>query len=383
VRSIVLTGFMGTGKTSVGRRVAQKLGREFIDLDTLIETRTGKTICEIFATEGEAYFRRLEAHVCAELGARENLVIATGGGALVSSQNRAAFATAFVICLDASVDEIIARIGNATDRPMLAGDARQRIETLMRKRADAYAQIQTHVDTTHKSVEQVADEIIAMMETNVPIVVTTPEGSYPIWVGNHLFDRLVNLEMPGDCVIITHPHLRTLYAGRIAQTLQAHQIQAHVIEIPVGEEIKTLDTVRRVYDQLIDAHLDRQTTIVALGGGVVGDLAGFVAATYLRGVALVQMPTTLLAMVDASIGGKVAVDHPRGKNLIGAFKQPRAVIADVATLSSLPAVEWRAGMAEVVKHGIIGDATLFEELESWKLEVGSWRLEVGLPARFE
>ncbi len=372
-RSLVLTGFMGTGKTSAGRMVAQKLGREFIDLDALIETRTGKTIREIFATEGEAYFRRLEAELCAELGARENLVIATGGGAFVNPQNRAAFAKAFVVCLDASVGEIIARIGNATDRPLLAGDAPQRIETLLRERADAYARITCHVDTTGKSVEQVADEIIAVMEMNVPIVVTTPEGHYPVWVGHHIFDRLVNVEMPGGCVIITHPHLGTWYAGRISQILRSQQIQTHVIEIPVGENAKTLDTVRLVYDQLIDAHLDRQTTIVALGGGVVGDLAGLVAATYLRGVPFVQMPTTLLAMVDASIGGKVAVDHPRGKNLIGAFKQPRAVIADVSTLQSLPAAEWRAGMAEVVKHGIIGDATLFEELEkgSWKL-VGSW-----------
>lgn len=213
-----------------------------------------------------------------------------------------------------------------------------------------------------------------MIETYTTLDVRTPAGSYPVWVGNHIFDQLVNVEMPGDCVIITHPHLGTWYAGHIAQILQSQKIQTRVIEIPAGEASKTLDTVRLVYDQLIDAHLDRQTTLVALGGGVVGDLAGFVAATYLRGVPLVQMPTTLLAMVDASIGGKVAVDHPRGKNLIGAFKQPRAVIADVATLPSLPAAEWRAGMAEVVKHGIIGDATLFEELEkgSWKLEIGRW-----------
>jgi 3-dehydroquinate synthase len=132
--------------------------------------------------------------------------------------------------------------------------------------------------------------------------------------------------------------------------------------------------VRSIYDQLIDAQLDRRSILFALGGGVVGDVAGFAAATFLRGVPFVQLPTTLLAMVDASIGGKAAVDHPRGKNLIGAFKQPRAVIVDTATLATLPAHEFGSGMAEVVKHAIIGDAELFEELESgsWKLEVGSW-----------
>lgn len=193
--------------------------------------------------------------------------------------------------------------------------------------------------------------------------VTTPAGSYPVWVGENIFDRLARLELPGRCAIITQPNLRALYAGNVMRVLQSQNIESCVIEIPVGEEFKTLDTVRAVYDQLIEVHLDRQTTMVALGGGMVGDLAGFVAATYLRGVAFVQIPTTLLAMVDASIGGKVAVDHPRGKNLIGAFKQPRAVIADVATLQSLPIEEWRAGMAEVVKHSLIGDAELFEWLE--------------------
>lgn len=372
-RSVVLTGFMGTGKTTVGRRVAQRLGREFIDLDTLIETRANKTISEIFATEGEAYFRQLEAELCAKLGARENVIIATGGGAFVNPHNRAAFAKALIVCLDASVDELVARIGNAADRPLLVGAARQRIEILLRERASAYAQIQTHVDTTHKSVEQVADEIIAMLEPHAPIVVTTPEGSYPVWVGNHIFERLTNVVLSGHCMVITHPHLKARYAQRIVQILRSQNIPTGVIEIPAGEEYKTLETVRDVYDQLIAARCDRHTTIVALGGGVVGDLAGFVAATYLRGVAFAQMPTTLLAMVDASIGGKVAVDHPCGKNLIGAFKQPRAVIADVATLQSLPPAEWRAGMAEVVKHGIIGDAELFERLEKeWQVASSAW-----------
>ena len=208
------------------------------------------------------------------------------------------------------------------------------------------------------------------------IHVTTPEGAYPIFVGDLTPLPALPIEAGecGLCAVITDPRVGALYAERTANALRAQGFDPRVIQIPEGETYKKLDTVRTVYDQLIDARLDRRSLILALGGGVVGDLAGFVSATYLRGVPFVQMPTTLLAMVDASVGGKVAVDHPRGKNLIGAFKQPRAVLADITTLATLPEREWRAGMAEAVKHGIIGDVGLFEQLEigNWRLEIGRW-----------
>ena len=179
------------------------------------------------------------------------------------------------------------------------------------------------------------------------------------------------------CAVVTNSTVGPLYAARVAESLRAERYEPRVIEIPDGERWKTLDTASAVYDQLIDARLDRGSAILALGGGVVGDLAGFVAATYLRGVPFVQLPTTLLAMVDASVGGKVAVDHPRGKNLIGAFKQPLAVLADTGTLATLPDAEWRAGLAEVIKHGVLKGAELFETLEAgcWTpggREVGRW-----------
>ncbi len=176
------------------------------------------------------------------------------------------------------------------------------------------------------------------------------------------------------CAIITNPVVGSIYAEQVLRGLRAFGLEPQVVEIPEGEQFKTLDTVRSVYDRLLDAQLDRRSTIFALGGGVVGDVAGFVAATFLRGVPFVQMPTTLLAMVDASIGGKVAVDHPRGKNLIGAFKQPLAVIVNLQTLTTLPDEEWRSGSAEVVKHALIGDPGLLEVLESptWKSELPTW-----------
>lgn len=207
----------------------------------------------------------------------------------------------------------------------------------------------------------------------------TPDGEYSIYIGAHLLksDLLSTLsqlaEFSQRCALITNPRVGHLYASRVLETLRRVGLEPHTIEIPEGERFKTLETVRTIYDRLIDARLDRRSVVFALGGGVVGDVAGFAAATFLRGVPFVQLPTTLLAMVDASIGGKVAVDHPLGKNLIGAFKHPCAVVADTDTLMTLPDVEWRSGMAEGVKHAIIGDPVLFEDLgDAGRSDVEEW-----------
>ena len=164
--TIVITGFMGTGKTSAGKIVAEKLGREFVDMDAVIEARAGMTVREIFLTQGENYFRARENELCAKLATRANVVIATGGGALVNPQNRAAFANALVVCLDANVDTILARLNGSDERPLLAGDdLRARVNALMDDRRDAYAQIENHIDTTGKSADAIADEIIARMKS--------------------------------------------------------------------------------------------------------------------------------------------------------------------------------------------------------------------------
>jgi shikimate kinase / 3-dehydroquinate synthase len=194
----------------------------------------------------------------------------------------------------------------------------------------------------------------------VKLTVQHPTGRYPIYVGHDLLHgQLAQLRqlagINGPLVVITDSNVGPLYAAQI-------EAQA-VLTMPAGERHKTLSTVARFYDQLLAAGIDRSATIVALGGGVVGDVAGFVAATYLRGLNFVQCPTSLLAMVDASVGGKTGVDLPQGKNLVGAFKQPQAVLADLDTLDTLPPVELSAGMAEVVKHGLIANPDLFSRLE--------------------
>ncbi len=188
------------------------------------------------------------------------------------------------------------------------------------------------------------------------ITVTAPDGqNYPIVIESGLLSRVRDWVGEGRCVIITNTTVAPLYGQSLAEHLQAP-----LITMPDGEQYKNLDTVTQLYADLVAVGADRHTTLIALGGGVVGDTAGFVAATYMRGVRLVQIPTTLLAMVDSSVGGKVGVDLPQGKNLVGAFKQPVAVLIDPDVLSTLPEEQWRCGMAEVIKHGLIADQTLLD-----------------------
>ena len=192
--------------------------------------------------------------------------------------------------------------------------------------------------------------------TQLPV--THPTGQYAVMVGADLLPNLAqHAGIHGPIALITDSNVGPLHAARCGDV-------ACLVTIPAGEQHKTLATVQTIYDQLLTAGIDRQATVVALGGGVVGDVAGFVAATYMRGVDFVQCPTSLLAMVDASVGGKTGVDLPQGKNLVGAFKQPTAVLADITTLQTLPPVEFAAGMAEVVKYGVILDAEFFAYLEA-------------------
>lgn len=199
------------------------------------------------------------------------------------------------------------------------------------------------------------------------LTVALAENSYDILIGSGSLPTVgqccAAAGLKGRVAVITNPTVAARYADTVRMSLQEAGNTVTLIEIPDGEEYKNSQTLNMVYDRLILAGLDRNSYIVALGGGVVGDLAGFAAATYLRGIPFVQVPTTLLAQVDSSVGGKTAIDHPRGKNLIGAFYQPRLVLIDVETLKTLPVREFRAGLAEVVKYGVVMDLPFFEYLE--------------------
>lgn len=374
---IVLTGFMGVGKTAVGREVAVRLGRPFVDMDERIVAHAGLSIPDIFDRYGEPHFRALEAAVARNLAEQDGLVIATGGGALMDASLRELMTrTGLVICLTASVGAILERVGsvsNPAQRPLLVGANRQeRIVALLERRAAAYAEIPFHIDTTGRSVDEVAAEVIALAEREpgglLRLPVATPGGgSYDILLGRGLLAqlprRLAERGLHGRVVVITDERVAPYWAGPLETAFAEAGHSLAVVSLPAGEGHKNLATIARIYYELVAAGLDRDGLVAALGGGVIGDMAGFAAATYLRGVAFVQIPTTLLAMVDASVGGKVGVDLPQGKNLVGAFKQPALVLIDPDLLASLPVSEFRNGMAEVVKHGIISDPELLAQLE--------------------
>jgi 3-dehydroquinate synthase len=207
------------------------------------------------------------------------------------------------------------------------------------------------------------------MNTNgsTTVLVALGERSYPIRIGSGLLgasECFADIALPGSCVIVSNETVEPLYAERLAATLSLRCPRVETIVLPDGESYKEWSTLQRIFDALLAAHADRTTTIFALGGGVIGDLAGFAAACFMRGIAYVQVPTTLLAQVDSSVGGKTAINHPLGKNLIGAFYQPAAVIADVDTLATLPQRELVAGLAEVIKYGAVADDAFLDWIES-------------------
>ncbi len=356
-QNVILTGFMGVGKTTVGRQLAVLTERRFVDADDLIVERAEMSIPEIFATKGEAAFRALESEVCRDLATEQGLVIATGGGMLVDPANRALLEkTGLVVCLDAAPDVIRARLQESDDRPLVAN-----WETLFEQRRAAYAAIPAHVDTTDKSPGEIAAEIIALAGEHPHarrIPVTTPTSSYEIVIESGALAALDPAAWGLDkrCAVITNTTIAPLYGDQLVARLP----DAVLITMPDGEQYKTLETVAKLYADLVAAGLDRGSTVVALGGGVVGDTAGFAAATYMRGVRLLQIPTSLLAMVDSSVGGKVGVDLAQGKNLVGAFKQPDAVLIDPDVLKTLPEREWRCGAAEAIKHALIADPGLLD-----------------------
>ncbi|UCH35486.1 MAG: bifunctional shikimate kinase/3-dehydroquinate synthase, partial [Armatimonadota bacterium] len=365
--NIALIGFMGTGKSEVGTLVAQRLGMEFVDCDAVIEERTGRTIADIFEHSGEERFRRMERREIARVSRQWGKVVATGGGAPTDPANMAALKGAgIVVCLSARPEVIWERTRVAGERPLLAvPDPRARIGELLAERRSCYAQADLTLDTSDLTVEQAAEAVMTML---TKVRVELGSRSYDILVRRGAMQevgRAVTRAAPGKrAAVVANPRVLQLYGERAKAGLAQAGIDAVEIAVPAGESQKTLRRMEKVLQAMLDGGLDRASAVIALGGGVIGDLAGFAAATYMRGIPYVQVPTTLLAQVDSSVGGKVGVDLPQGKNLAGAFHQPSAVVADLDALSSLPAREFRQGLAEVVKYGIIRDRRFFEYLEA-------------------
>lgn len=372
-KNIILIGFSTTGKSQVGRRLAERLGRGFVDTDEAIEVRARMTIPQIFTEQGEPRFRQWESQVLAEVCQGRGQVIATGGGVVKERAHRELMRRRGMVVLLEATSETIKQRHQADEvvRPLLEGKDLAEIAAFKDSRQPLYeAAAHWIVPTDDLSLDEVVDEVMAAWEQwrdGVAAEVRTPTARYPIYIGwgtlSYLADYLLKVGLPRVVHIVSDETVFARYGAWIERLLRLTSFQVDSQRIPPGEASKTLEQAACIYDRLVERRVERGQPILALGGGVVGDLGGFVAATYLRGLPLVHLPTTLLAMVDASIGGKVAVNHPQGKNLIGAFYQPRLVVADVSTLRTLDRRELVSGWAEVIKHAITFDEDYLVFLE--------------------
>ena len=385
--NLVLIGFMGTGKSAVGRAVARRLGARHLDTDAEIEREAGRTIPEIFAAEGEAAFRARETALLASLAQHsgsEPLILSTGGGTPLRPENAARLAQiGTVVWLQVAPEAILARVSRSLhERPLLhahADDPLTRIKTLLAERGPRYRALAAHaLDTSDcADSEEAAVRVLEMLDMKSEtymVPVEMGERSYQILVergalaavgtemARHLAGGGVGEQLVAGerlALVVTSPEIDALYGDTLRGSLTAAGFRVGTAAVPPGEDTKSLAHLETLYAALHAEAADRRTVVVALGGGVIGDLAGFAAATYVRGLDFVQVPTTLLAQVDSSVGGKTGVNFQHAKNILGAFHQPRLVMIDPDTLATLSVRERRSGMAEVIKYGIIADKSFF------------------------
>lgn len=411
-RSIVLVGLMGCGKTSTGRCLARRLGLEFVDADTEIEWAAGMSISDIFETHGEAYFRDGERRVMTRLLSEGPRVIATGGGAYLNERTRARIAAdGLSLWLKADLDVLWRRVRRRSHRPLLkTADPEGTLRDLMAARYPVYGRADLTVISRDGPHEAVVDDAITAIEFHLRFSYDVPEArmqsaptlplppplapdarrvrvdlpgrAYEILIGSGLLanaGKAVDLVAPGAaCAIVTDTNVAQHHLPALQASLDRAGIRHANITVGPGESAKCYSVFESVCDAILEARLERGDVVVALGGGVVGDLAGYAAASVRRGMRLIQIPTSLLAQVDSSVGGKTGINSKHGKNLIGAFHQPSLVIADTGTLKTLPPREFAAGYAEIVKYGLIGDAAFFDWLDMYRADIFA-----GGPARDE
>jgi 3-dehydroquinate synthase len=360
-RRLYLYGPPGAGKSAAGRRIGRDLEIPFVDLDSVIEAAAGRAAGEILRQDGEASFREREACALSALPGEDEAVIALGGGTLLDEKCRALVErTGSVVRLDASFDVLERRLrADGADRPLIAGEDGTGLRRLLAQRSSHYASFPRALDTSDLSSEEAARRAEAILGAfrvrgmgPAYDVRLEPGGSRSAGA------RMASIRLGGPIGLVSDRAVGRRYVDPVAEGLREAGYDVAREIIPTGERAKRPATLGRIWRSLLAGGLERGSTVVALGGGVVGDVAGLAAATLLRGLAWVNLPTSLLAMVDSSLGGKTGIDLPEGKNLVGAFHPPRLVLADPDLLRTLPEREWRCGMAEVVKHGVIGDEGL-------------------------
>lgn len=407
-RSIVFVGMMGSGKSAIGHRLAARLGLPFVDADAeIVAAAAGLTIPEIFAKYGESYFRDGERRVIMRLLNGPQTVLATGGGAFMDPRTRSRIAEQGVsIWLDADFKTLLKRVRRKNDRPLLhTADPEGTLRRLLEVRTPVYRLADIRVESHEAPQEVMVDETMealvrglaaldhayrssreqefakvmshlhphrGAMESDAghreTVHVALAGRAYDIVIGANLVAeagaRIKAIAPGAACAIVTDENVARLHLPALQESLSAAGVRHSTIVVAPGEASKSLPVFGRVCDEALAAKIERRDIIVAFGGGVVGDLAGYVASSVRRGTRFIQIPTTLLSQVDSSVGGKTGLNSAYGKNLIGAFYQPALVMADVDVLKTLSPREFRAGYAEVVKYGLIGHKRFFEWLEA-------------------
>lgn len=359
--SLFLYGPPGSGKTTVGKHLAENLNLPFYDLDEEIVESVGRSIIEIFNSDGEGVFRDIESCHLSQIIQETPVVVALGGGTLLDVDNRSLVERAGdVLVLDVEGDTLFDRLeSDGNQRPLLAGETRERLNVLLSERADHYNSFSLRIAKDGLTQDELLWRIQLLLGR---FHISGMGEGYQVAVVNgamgHVGQILGQGKNDSPVVVVSDTNVAPIYADIVIEGLKKSGIQASSYSIPAGEKSKCIQVAMDLWDAFLQCDVERDSTIIALGGGVVGDLAGFASAAFLRGVAWVNIPSSILAMVDASIGGKTGVDLPQGKNLVGAFYPPKFVLIDPSVLDSLPMEERRNGMAEVIKHGIIGDPGL-------------------------
>ncbi|MER6339432.1 3-dehydroquinate synthase [Streptomyces tendae] len=385
---IVLVGPMGVGKSTVGQLLAERLGTGYRDTDEDIVTAQGRAIAEIFVDEGEAAFRALEKEAVRTALVEHKGVLALGGGAILDADTRALLAGQRVVYLSMDVEEAVKRTGLNAARPLLAVNPRKQWRELMEARRHLYEEVATAVVATDgRTPEEVTQAALDAVEltvspggrppdprpedavvsevTRIEIGGTAGSDPYEVLVGRQLLGELGGLiGTKAKRVAVIHPEALAETGDALRADLAEQGYEAIAIQVPNAEEAKTAEVAAYCWKALGQSGFTRTDVIVGVGGGASTDLAGFVAATWLRGVRWIAVPTTVLAMVDAAVGGKTGINTAEGKNLVGSFHPPAGVLCDLAALDSLPVNDYVSGLAEVIKAGFIADPGILDLIES-------------------
>jgi len=382
MQRIFLTGLPGSGKTTIGHRTADLLGWSFVDTDDVLAERMGMPVGQVLVEYGEERFRQLESEVLHDLADGVRVVISTGGGVVISEANRKFMReNGLTVYLQACIDTSWKRMQETSvhiARPLIAGEnGRQRLQELYTTRRTWYEEAVIQIDTEEGSQNELARRLISLALARGSLFLPfLPREVIKFHVGNvssqaivewgglpHLGESLRALEFSERLFVITDSQVGALYTQSMQTLLESAGFQPYFFTITAGEASKSFKYFQQIVDWLVEHKAERKEAIIALGGGVVGDLAGFIASCYLRGVPFVQVPTTLLAQVDSAIGGKTGFNHALGKNLIGSYYQPKLIYVDPAFILTLPERIYCEGWVEIAKYAMILDDKLFTLLE--------------------